>query len=123
MLVVRDELPNMKGNATSPGVGAVSASGKTPQPALVDKSSGKLKVSSAERQSGKQHVNERSGNLRVEGSQKLPIGSDTEPQHRIGQSIIERSQPRGRWMIITAIVLFVLAATAAGLYYGGVVKI
>jgi serine/threonine-protein kinase len=130
MLVVRDELPNMKGQATSPGMGAVSASGKTPSPQLVEKSSGKLKVP-PERTSGKQKIaaNERSGSLRVEGSGKMQpvdtptITGDTEPQRTIGQSIVERGQPRGRWMIIAAVVLLVLAATAAGLYYGGVVKI
>src|SRR5215470_11625692 len=104
MLVVRDELPNMKGSTTSPGIGVVT--GKS------EKSSGKMVP--PDRGSGKQKTNDKSGQLRVEGSGRMAptdgmVTADTEPQRVIGQNIVDRAQPRNKWMIITAIVLFVLA--------------
>lgn len=100
MLQVREDRPRAK-DATSRGVGAPS--GKTPPPQLTGAH-------------GSDH--DGSGARTVEE----PILDDGEGPPVVGRSIASR-RPASRAPLYVLLVLLVLAGTAAGLYYGGVIQL
>jgi serine/threonine-protein kinase len=151
MLVVRDEVQKMKGEAGARGGPVQAQAGASATAArAVERTSGKYKLERAEldRSSAKMKVEadkSSSGKLRVDGSARLkqvegasaklaqqaPMGdtgevnnADTAPHAMIGQNIVDReSKPRSRVLLIVLIAVATLAATFAGLYYGHVIKI
>ena len=103
MLHVRGDEAKVRPEPTSRGVGAAS-SGKTPKPELRDP----------------RELREPSG-APTDLDQQLPA----EPPSRksaIGQNVVDRNKRSSATLIVLAI-LFALAATFAGLYYAGVIKI
>ena len=137
MLVVRDEVAKMKGEATSRGIGIVpgGSSGKTPAPQL-DKGSGKrpIEPDQTDKGSGKREV-KGSGRLKqveptkLQGAsakmkqQEALVASDTEPQRTIDHSVVEGGRLRSRALLIALVAILVIAAVGAGLYFGGLIKL
>jgi serine/threonine-protein kinase len=135
MLVVRDEVAKMKGEATSRGIGIVPgpSTGKTPAPQL-DKGSGKRPIA--------EPTDKGSGQREVKGSIKLKqveptklqgasarmkeheslVASDTEPQKTISPAAAH-GRPLSRALLIALVAILVIAGAFAALYYGHVIKL
>jgi|GEM_PF-1401861 len=136
MLVVRDEVAKMKGEATSRGIGIVpgGSSGKTPAPQL-DKGSGKRAIEpTADKGSGKREVKgsfktKQVDPTKLQGAsakmklQEALVASDTEPQKTIDHAVVEGGRLRSRALLIALVAILVIAAVGAGLYFGGLIRL